>query len=218
MGSARSPFPAGIFSLWAGIPGIPSFCPGFIPRYFQSIYDTAENIGIRYPEGLTPEEQLEFVTDTAKVTRLLYGFLINSNNSWFQSLIKPDLRGILGPFPQHYVAVSSPANTTQLVQLVLGNLTGTRVSLSREECQNPGKVPGAQPQLYEYWWVQGSLDPIFPRAFPSASAPAPAWRPRSRQPSSCAAGIPGNIPRGPRAAGRTSGLASSWWPAGSSSC
>ncbi|XP_017586642.1 PREDICTED: nicastrin isoform X2 [Corvus brachyrhynchos] len=159
MGSARSPFPAGIFSLWAGIPGIPSFCPGFIPRYFQSIYDTAENIGIRYPEGLTPEEQLEFVTDTAKVTRLLYGFLINSNNSWFQSLIKPDLRGILGPFPQHYVAVSSPANTTQLVQLVLGNLTGTRVSLSREECQNPGKVPGAQPQLYEYWWVQGSLDP-----------------------------------------------------------
>ncbi|KAM4755637.1 nicastrin [Cyanocitta cristata] len=163
----------------------------FRNRYFQSLYDTAENIGIRYPEGLTPEEQLEFVTDTAKalaqvatllaralfslaggtegtesiradprtVTRLLYGFLINSNNSWFQSLIKPDLKGILGPFPQHYVAVSSPANTTQLVQLVLGNLTGTRVSLARELCQNPGKAPGAQPELYEYWWVQGPLDP-----------------------------------------------------------
>ncbi|NXB07406.1 NICA protein, partial [Cnemophilus loriae] len=100
----------------------------FQNRYFQSIYDTAENIGIRYPEGSTPEEQLEFVTDTAKalaevgsllaralfslaggaggtdsiradpatVTRLLYGFLINSNNSWFQSLIKPDQSGILG--------------------------------------------------------------------------------------------------------------------------
>ncbi|NWT85093.1 NICA protein, partial [Lanius ludovicianus] len=97
-------------------------------QYFQSLYDTAGNIGIRYPEGLTPEEQLEFVTDTAKalaqvatlvaralfvlaggtegtesiradprtVTRLLYGFLINSNNSWFQSIIKPDLKGILG--------------------------------------------------------------------------------------------------------------------------
>ncbi|XP_048144384.1 nicastrin [Corvus hawaiiensis] len=215
MGSARSPFPAGIFSLWAGIPGIPRFCPGFVPRYFQSIYDTAENIGIRYPEGLTPEEQLEFVTDTAKalaqvatllartlftlaggaegtesiradprtVTRLLYGFLINSNNSWFQSLIKPDLRGILGPFPQHYVAVSSPANTTQLVQLVLGNLTGTRVSLSREECQNPGKAPGAQPQLYEYWWVQGPLDPAgnsssrLPGCVRSGSRLAPALSP-----------------------------------------
>ncbi|NXH80171.1 NICA protein, partial [Edolisoma coerulescens] len=151
----------------------------FRNRYFQSLYDTAENIGIRYPEGLTPEEQLEFVTDTAKalaevgtllartlfvlaggangsesiradprtVTRLLYGFLINSNNSWFQSLIKPDLKGILGPPPQHSVAVSSPANTTQLVQLVLANLTGRRLNLSREECQNPGKTPGTQPEV-----------------------------------------------------------------------
>ncbi|NWX31747.1 NICA protein, partial [Notiomystis cincta] len=162
----------------------------FRNRYFQSIYDTAENIGIRYPEGMSPEEQLEFVTDTARalaevgtllaralfrlaggaegadgiradpstVTKLLYGFLINSNNSWFQSLIKPDQKGILGPFPQHYVAVSSPTNTTQLLQLVLANLTGARVNFSREECQNPGKTPGAQPELYEYWWVQGPLD------------------------------------------------------------
>ncbi|NXR19056.1 NICA protein, partial [Cinclus mexicanus] len=163
----------------------------FRNRYFQSIYDTAENIGMRYPEGLTPEEQLEFVTDTAEalaqvgtllaralfslaggtggtesiradpktVTRLLYGFLINSNNSWFQSLIKPDQKGILGPFPQHYVAVSSPTNTTQLLQAVLGNLTGTRMNLSREQCQDPGKTAGLQPELYEYWWVQGPLEP-----------------------------------------------------------
>ncbi|NWT75269.1 NICA protein, partial [Prunella himalayana] len=162
----------------------------FHNRYFQSIYDTAENIGMRYPEGLSPEEQLEFVTDTAKaltqvatllaralfslaggttgsesiqadprtVTRLLYGFLLNSNNSWFQSLIKPDQKGILGPFPQHYVAVSSPTNTTQLLQAVLGNLTGASVNLSREQCQSPGKAPGTQPELYEYWWVQGPLD------------------------------------------------------------
>ncbi|NXT07706.1 NICA protein, partial [Prunella fulvescens] len=151
----------------------------FHNRYFQSIYDTAENIGMRYPEGLSPEEQLEFVTDTAKaltqvatllaralfslaggttgsesiqadprtVTRLLYGFLLNSNNSWFQSLIKPDQKGILGPFPQHYVAVSSPTNTTQLLQAVLGNLTGASVNLSREQCQSPGKAPGTQPEV-----------------------------------------------------------------------
>ncbi|NXH47212.1 NICA protein, partial [Dicaeum eximium] len=159
----------------------------FHNRYFQSIYDTAESIGISYPEGLSPEQRLEFVTDTARalaqvstllaralfslaggttgaesiqadpktVTRLLYGFLLNSNNSWFQSLIKPDQRGILGPFPQHYVAVSSPTNTTQLLQAVLGNLTGARLNLTREQCQNPGKTPGMQPELYEYWWVQG---------------------------------------------------------------
>ncbi|XP_053822778.1 nicastrin isoform X1 [Vidua chalybeata] len=163
----------------------------FRNRYFQSIYDTAESLGLRYPEGLSPEQRLEFVTGTAKalaqvatlvaralfslaggaagaaesiqadpktVARLLYGFLLNSNNSWFQSLIKPDQKGILGPFPQHYVAVSSPTNTTQLLQAVLGNLTGASVNLSREQCQNPGKTPGTLPELYEYWWVQGPLD------------------------------------------------------------
>ncbi|KAM7028902.1 LOW QUALITY PROTEIN: nicastrin [Acridotheres tristis] len=159
----------------------------FQNRYYQSIYDTAENIGMSYPEGLSPEERLEFVTDTAKaltevgtllaralftlaggtgstesiqadnktVTRLLYGFLLNSNNSWFQSVIKPDQKGILGPFPQHYVAVSSPTNTTQLLQAVLANLTGSRLNLSREQCQDPGKTPGTQPELFEYRWVQG---------------------------------------------------------------
>ncbi|XP_014748200.1 PREDICTED: nicastrin [Sturnus vulgaris] len=167
----------------------------FQNRYYQSIYDTAENIGMSYPEGLSPEERLEFVTDTAKaltevgtllaralfslaggngstesiqadsktVTRLLYGFLLNSNNSWFQSVIKPDQNGILGPFPQHYVAVSSPTNTTQLLQAVLANLTGSRLNLSREQCQDPGKTPGMQPELFEYWWVQG------PRAGNSSS-------------------------------------------------
>ncbi|NXB99395.1 NICA protein, partial [Orthonyx spaldingii] len=100
----------------------------FRNRYFQSMYDTAESIGIRYPDGMSPEQRLEFVTDTAKalaevatvlaralfrlaggsngtgsiradpgtVTRMLYGFLIQSNNSWFQSLIKPEQTGILG--------------------------------------------------------------------------------------------------------------------------
>ncbi|NWW69822.1 NICA protein, partial [Climacteris rufus] len=163
----------------------------FRNRYFQSIYDTPENIGMRYPEGLSPEEALEYVTDTAKalaavatalaralyglaggaagaaaiqadpstITRMLYGFLIQSNNSWFQSIIKPDLKGILGGVPQHYVAVSSPVNTTYLVQFVLANLTGAWVNLTKEECLNPEKSPAADSQLYEYSWVQGPLDP-----------------------------------------------------------
>ncbi|XP_029814520.1 nicastrin [Manacus vitellinus] len=151
----------------------------FQNRYYQSMYDTPENIGMQYPEGLSPEETLEYVTDTAKalaevatvvaralyglaggtnstsaiqadpktVTRMLYGFLIKMNNSWFQSIIKPDLKGILGDVPQHYVAVSSPVNTTYLVQFVLANLTGTVVNLTKEECLSPEKSPHTEREI-----------------------------------------------------------------------
>ncbi|KFW75182.1 Nicastrin, partial [Manacus vitellinus] len=151
----------------------------FQNRYYQSMYDTPENIGMQYPEGLSPEETLEYVTDTAKalaevatvvaralyglaggtnstsaiqadpktVTRMLYGFLIKMNNSWFQSIIKPDLKGILGDVPQHYVAVSSPVNTTYLVQFVLANLTGTVVNLTKEECLSPEKSPHTEREV-----------------------------------------------------------------------
>ncbi|NWU73065.1 NICA protein, partial [Pterocles burchelli] len=163
----------------------------FQNRYYQSMYDTPENIRMQYPEGLSPDETLEYVTDTAKslaevatvvaralyrlagganntsaiqadpktVTRMLYGFLIKMNNSWFQSIIKPDLKEILGDVPQHYVAVSSPVNTTYLVQYVLANLTGTVVNLTKEECQNLQKTPYSEKEPYDYAWVQGSLDP-----------------------------------------------------------
>ncbi|PNJ57018.1 NCSTN isoform 12, partial [Pongo abelii] len=146
----------------------------FHNKYYQSIYDTAENINVSYPEWLSPEEDLNFVTDTAKaladvatvlgralyelaggtnfsdrvqadpqtVTRLLYGFLIKANNSWFQSILRQDLRSYLGDGPlQHYIAVSSPTNTTYVVQYALANLTGTVVNLTREQCQDPSKVP-----------------------------------------------------------------------------
>lgn len=31
------------------------------------MYDTPENIRVQYPEGLSPEETLDYVTDRAKV-------------------------------------------------------------------------------------------------------------------------------------------------------
>uniref|UniRef100_G1RTC9 Nicastrin n=1 Tax=Nomascus leucogenys TaxID=61853 RepID=G1RTC9_NOMLE len=163
----------------------------FHNKYYQSIYDTAENINMSYPEWLSPEEDLNFVTDTAKaladvatvlgralyelaggtnfsdtvqadpqtVTRLLYGFLIKANNSWFQSILRQDLRSYLGDGPlQHYIAVSSPTNTTYVVQYALANLTGTVVNLTREQCQDPSKVPSENKDLYEYSWVQGPLN------------------------------------------------------------
>ncbi|XP_075764451.1 nicastrin isoform X1 [Pelodiscus sinensis] len=164
----------------------------FQNRYYQSVYDTAENILMRYPEGLSPEETLDYVTDTAQslaevatvvaralyqlaggtgntsaiqadprtVSRMLYGFLIKTNNSWFQSIIKQDLKGLLGDEPpQHYIAVSYPVNTTQLVQFVLANLTGTVVNFTKEECLNPERAPGADKEMYDYTWVQGSREP-----------------------------------------------------------
>ncbi|XP_007459990.1 PREDICTED: nicastrin isoform X2 [Lipotes vexillifer] len=163
----------------------------FHNHYYQSIYDAAENINVTYPEGQSPEEDLNFVTDTAKalagvatvlgralyqlaggtnfshtiqadpqtVTRLLYGFLVRANNSWFQSILRPDLRSYLGDGPlQHYIAVSSPTNTTYVVQYALANLTGKVIDLTREQCQDPSKVPTENKDLYEYAWVQGPLN------------------------------------------------------------
>lgn len=38
-----------------------------VSRFYESMYDNAEYLNVSYPPNLTPEEQLEFVTDTAKV-------------------------------------------------------------------------------------------------------------------------------------------------------
>ncbi|XP_043391476.1 nicastrin isoform X6 [Chelonia mydas] len=176
-----------------GIPGVvlADHRTSFQNRYYQSMYDTAENILMKYPEGLSPEETLDYVTDTAKslaevatvvaralyqlaggtgntsaiqadprtVSRMLYGFLIKTNNSWFQSIIKQDLKGLLGDEPpQHYIAVTTLVNTTQLVQYVLANLTGTVVNFTKEECLNPEKTPNPEKEMYVYTWVQGSRD------------------------------------------------------------
>lgn len=162
----------------------------FNNHFYQSIYDTAENINVSYPEWQSPEEDLNYVTDTAKalagvatvlaralyalaggrnddsiqadpqtVTRLLYGFLVRANNSWFQSILRQDLRAYLGDGPlQHYIAVSSPTNTTYVVQYALANLTGTVIDLTREQCQDPSEVPNESKDLYEYSWVQGPLN------------------------------------------------------------
>lgn len=171
----------------------------FHNRYYQSVYDTAENINVSYPGQQSPEEDLNFVTDTAKaladvatvlaralyqlaggtssrdtieadphtVTRLLYGFLVKANNSWFQSILRQDLRSYLGNGPlQHYIAVSSPTNTTYVVQYALANLTGTVVDFTREQCQDPSKVPNENKDLYEYMWVQGPLGPNGTERFP----------------------------------------------------
>ncbi|XP_018086995.1 nicastrin isoform X2 [Xenopus laevis] len=47
-------------------------------RYYHSVYDTADNIHMRYPEGLTKEEQLQYITDTARSLADVATVLANS--------------------------------------------------------------------------------------------------------------------------------------------
>ncbi|XP_053134688.1 nicastrin isoform X2 [Hemicordylus capensis] len=163
----------------------------FQNRYYQSIYDTLENIlPAEDLEGLSPEEALSRLTnasqpladvatvvaralyqlaggsgspaeiraDPATVGRLLYGFLVRSNNSWFQSIIKPELKVILVNNPlQFYTAVNSPVNATHLVHYVLANLTGQEINKTKEDCLD--KTAKSDRGLYEYLWVQGRLAP-----------------------------------------------------------
>uniref|UniRef100_A0A8C8I969 Nicastrin n=1 Tax=Oncorhynchus tshawytscha TaxID=74940 RepID=A0A8C8I969_ONCTS len=168
-------------------------------RYYESFYDNAAHLNLTYPSNLSPEEQLEFVTDTAKsltevatavaralfkqaggnnsqvnkinadpktVTQMLYGFLVRSNNSWFQ-VLGSSLRCVFclsepNP-PQYYVGVaksSHQANAlTYLVQYLLANLTGTATNLTQSQCKKPDELPNESTYLYSYLWVQGVVPP-----------------------------------------------------------
>uniref|UniRef100_A0A8C7JSA4 Nicastrin n=1 Tax=Oncorhynchus kisutch TaxID=8019 RepID=A0A8C7JSA4_ONCKI len=152
----------------------------FNNRYYESFYDNAAHLNLTYPSNLSPEEQLEFVTDTAKsltevatavartlfkqaggnnsqvnkinadpktVTQMLYGFLVRSNNSWFQAVMAPELKDIL------------PNALTYLVQYLLANLTGTATNLTQSQCKKPDELPNESTYLYSYLWVQGMVPP-----------------------------------------------------------
>uniref|UniRef100_A0A8C7UMM2 Nicastrin n=1 Tax=Oncorhynchus mykiss TaxID=8022 RepID=A0A8C7UMM2_ONCMY len=160
----------------------------FNNRYYESFYDNAANLNLTYPSDLSPEEQLEFVTDTAKsltdvatvvaralykqaggneslvnnikVTQMLYGFLVSSNNSWFQAVMAPELKNILKPSPpEYYVGVAMSSTPTRLVQYLLANLTGAATNLTQSQCQKPDELPNESRQMYSYLWVQGIVPP-----------------------------------------------------------
>lgn len=165
-------------------------------RFYESMYDTAENLNLSYPPNLTPQEQLEFVTDTANaltevattvaralymqaggsepqlssikadpqiVTGLLYGFLIRSNNSWFQQLLPSDLVSHLADRPTNfYVGVAQQSSEpTLLVQYLLANLTGSTPNITQENCKNQREddKDTDSKHLYTYMWVQGAAAP-----------------------------------------------------------
>ncbi|XP_028284046.1 nicastrin [Parambassis ranga] len=168
----------------------------FANRYYESMFDNAEYLNVSYPPNLTPEEQLEFVTDTAKaltevativaralyiqaggadtqlrninadpqiVSQMLYGFLVRSNNSWFQQLVPADLASHLTDRPTNfYVGVTQqPSEPTSLVQYLLANLTGSTMNITQDDCQNQRENESDKDSkhLYNYRWVQGAAPP-----------------------------------------------------------
>lgn len=168
----------------------------FTNMFYESMYDNAEYLNVSYPPNMTPEEQLEFVTDTAKaltevatvaaralyvqaggaeaqltninadpqiVTRMLYGFLVRSNNSWFQQLIPSDFTSHLANRPTNfYVGVAQQSSEpTLLVQHLLANLTGSTVNITQENCQNQREDENDKDSkhFYSYMWVQGAAPP-----------------------------------------------------------
>uniref|UniRef100_V9KKG2 Nicastrin n=1 Tax=Callorhinchus milii TaxID=7868 RepID=V9KKG2_CALMI len=156
-------------------------------RYYHSTYDTAENMGIKYPDNLSSEEKLNFVTETAKnisrlattlarglyrraggssapedieadpllVSRMLYSFLIQPNNSWFESVLSSDLHTNLDKPLTFYVAVQSPVPVTRIVQQILGNVTGTVTNLTQENCTNGDQTLKGS---YSYFWIDGDAN------------------------------------------------------------
>uniref|UniRef100_A0A4W5JU23 Nicastrin n=1 Tax=Hucho hucho TaxID=62062 RepID=A0A4W5JU23_9TELE len=160
----------------------------FNNRYYESFYDNAAHLNLTYPSNLSPEEQLEFVTDTAKsltevatavaralfkqaggndsqvnninadpktVTQMLYGFLVRSNNSWFQAVMAPELKDVL----REHSATTDANALTYLVQYLLANLTGTATNLTQSQCKKPDELPNESTYVYSYLWVQGMVPP-----------------------------------------------------------
>uniref|UniRef100_A0A8C2BTG4 Nicastrin n=1 Tax=Cyprinus carpio TaxID=7962 RepID=A0A8C2BTG4_CYPCA len=127
----------------------------FTNRYYESMYDDAENLNVTYPSGLTPDEQLVYETDAAKslaevatlVARSLYlqagGEENNLNNITADPKIVSHMTSP-GP-PQFYIGlgprVHGPAHSvTRFVQYILANLTGTVTNLTESQCQNPSEL------------------------------------------------------------------------------
>ncbi|AWP03680.1 putative nicastrin [Scophthalmus maximus] len=168
----------------------------FTSRFYESMYDNAEYLNVSYPPNLTPEEQLRFVTESAKaltevatlvaralyrqaggaetqlvninadsqtVTQMLYGFLVRTNNSWFQQLIPSDFMSHLTNRPPNlYVgAVQQSSEPTVLVQFLMANLTGSTVNVTQENCQNQREDENDKESrhMYIYMWVQGAVPP-----------------------------------------------------------
>ncbi|XP_068196621.1 nicastrin [Antennarius striatus] len=117
-----------------------------------------------YVQAGGAETQLSSINaDSQMVTKMLYGFLVRSNNSWFQQLIPSDLASHLANRPTNfYIGVSQQSSEpTLLVQYLLANLTGSATNITQENCQNQREDEDDKDKkhMYYYMWVQGAAPP-----------------------------------------------------------
>ncbi|XP_035994479.1 nicastrin [Fundulus heteroclitus] len=175
---------------------IQDYSSSFANMYYQSMFDNADSLKMSYPPNLTPEEQLNYVTDTAKslaelatmvaralfvqaggeesqvsaikadellVSRMLYSFVIASNNSWIQELVSSESAAqLINETANFYISVERQTSLpTVLVQHLLANLTGSTANVTQEDCKNQreNQDDKESKHLYSYSWVQGAAPP-----------------------------------------------------------
>uniref|UniRef100_A0A8C6PQA5 Nicastrin n=1 Tax=Nothobranchius furzeri TaxID=105023 RepID=A0A8C6PQA5_NOTFU len=80
----------------------------FTNRYYQSMYDNSDYLNVSYPPGLTPEEQLDFVTDAAKVLLLTCCLQLCSPDRPLPGHLHQLLRQDPKAFPDQIGDVTSP--------------------------------------------------------------------------------------------------------------
>uniref|UniRef100_A0A673H713 Nicastrin n=1 Tax=Sinocyclocheilus rhinocerous TaxID=307959 RepID=A0A673H713_9TELE len=169
--SVSQPLPPSSFQRFLRVRGIPGLVladhnTSFNNRYYESLYDDAENLNVTYPPDLSPDEQLVYETDAAKslaevatlVARSLYiqagGDENNLNN------ITADPKIVSSGPPQFYIGlgprIHGPVHSvTRFVQYILANLTGTVTNLTESQCQNPSEINTENKDLFSYFWVSG---------------------------------------------------------------
>uniref|UniRef100_A0A8C6PLK8 Nicastrin n=1 Tax=Nothobranchius furzeri TaxID=105023 RepID=A0A8C6PLK8_NOTFU len=139
----------------------------FTNRYYQSMYDNSDYLNVSYPPGLTPEEQLDFVTDAAKVlfvvtlsvlsqvSRLLYSFLVMPNNSWFQQIITSSYSKQISKFiriTKSFISINAYFSSIIKTSDTRFTFHFITVMLCR------GFVEQTD-ELYYYVWAQGAAPP-----------------------------------------------------------
>uniref|UniRef100_A0A672IN06 Nicastrin n=1 Tax=Salarias fasciatus TaxID=181472 RepID=A0A672IN06_SALFA len=102
-----------------------------------------------YVQAGGSESQLDSINaDPQIVSQMLYGFLVRSNNSWFQQVVPSELASHLGE--------SQSSEPTLLVQYLLANLTGSVVNVTQEDCQKQREHEKDEDS--NYMWVQGAAN------------------------------------------------------------
>lgn len=117
-----------------------------------------------YKQAGGAESQLSSIkADPQIVTGMLFGFLVRSDNSWFQQILPPELTSHLADRPTNfYVGVHQQSSEpTLLVQYLLANLTGSSQNITQKDCQSQreDEKDTESKHLYTYMWVQGAAPP-----------------------------------------------------------